>query len=236
MRNIAAITARELSSYFNSSLAYVITGAFLLVNGYLFGIVVVNSRQASMDFAFSDMAIILMLLMPALTMRLLAEEQRTGTLELLLTAPVRDIEVVLGKFLGMFVLFLAMLVPTLLYPYTLITLGHPDIGTIVSGYLGIILVGSTFAAIGLLTSSLTQNQVVAAVLAFAFALVLWLLDGMSQAIHSSAGSFFSYIAISPHLDNFTRGSIQSKDIVYFLTTILGLLFLTERVLEFRRWR
>ncbi len=98
------------------------------------------------------------------------------------------------------------------------------------------MVGGTFVAVGLLASSVTQNQVIAAVLAFAALLLLWLIDSISQAIQSSVGSFLSYIAISPHLDNFTRGSIQSKDIVYFLTMILGALFITERVLDYRRWR
>lgn len=236
MKNTIAIAQRELTSYFAAPLAYVIAAAFLAINGFLFGWAVLSSRQASMNFAFSDMGIILLLIMPALTMRLLADEQRSGTLELLLTAPVRDIEVVLGKFLGMFILFLAMLAPTLLYPYFLIAFGKPDIGPIVSGYLGIVLVGGTFTAIGLLTSSLTQNPVVAAVLGFALGLLLWLLDGLSQAIQTSAGSFFSYLAISPHLDTFTRGTIQTKDIVYFLTLIVAALFLTDRVLEYRRWR
>jgi ABC-2 type transport system permease protein len=236
MRNVIAITLRELGSYLGSPMAYIITAGFLLVNGLLFGIGVTSSRQAAMDFVFSDMAIIMMLMMPALTMRLLAEEQRTGTLELLLTAPVHDTEVVLGKFFGMFVLFLIMIVPTLSYPYSLIAFGHPDLGLLVSGYIGIILVGGTFVAVGLLASSVTQNQVIAAVLAFAALLLLWLIDSISQAIQSSVGSFLSYIAISPHLDNFTRGSIQSKDIVYFLTMILGALFITERVLDYRRWR
>ncbi len=117
MRNVIAITLRELGSYLGSPMAYIITAGFLLVNGLLFGIGVTSSRQAAMDFVFSDMAIIMMLMMPALTMRLLAEEQLNGTLELLLTATVHDTEVVLGKFFGMFVLFLIMIVPTLSYPY-----------------------------------------------------------------------------------------------------------------------
>ncbi len=236
MKNTVAIAQRELTSYFAAPLAYIIAAAFLGINGFLFGWAVLSSRQASMDFAFSDMGIILLLIMPALTMRLLADEQRTGTLELLLTAPVRDVEVVLGKYFGTFILFLAMLAPTLLYAYFLIAFGKPDVGPIVAGYLGIVLVGGAFTAIGLLTSSLTQNPVVAAVLGFALGLLLWLLDGLSQAVQTSAGSFFSYIAISPHLDNFTRGTIQTKDIVYFLTLIVAALFLTDRVLEYRRWR
>ncbi|MDE3078243.1 MAG: ABC transporter permease subunit, partial [Chloroflexota bacterium] len=160
-RNIGTIIGKELLSYFASPIAYLVITAFLVMNGYLYSIILFSSRQASLSSEFSDMAIILLFLSPAITMRLLSEEQRQGTIELLLTSPIRDSELVLGKWLAAMVFFLVMLALTVTFPLFLIRFGSPDVGTMLSGYLGVLLLEGVFLAIGLLMSSLTQNQIVA---------------------------------------------------------------------------
>lgn len=236
MRNTVTIAGRELASYFGSPVAYIVTAAFLAINGFLYGIIIAGSGQADMSFVFGDMGIILLFVIPGITMRLLAEEQRLGTIELLLTAPVRDWEVILGKFAAAISLFILMLIPTGLYAGFLFLWGHPDGSTILSGYVGIILVGALFIAIGLLTSTLTQNQLVAFLVAFVVSLILWLLDGLSSNFSAGTGSVLSYLALQPHLSDFGSGSVQSKDIIYLLSVTICALFLATRVLESRRYR
>ncbi|MDE3090712.1 MAG: ABC transporter permease subunit, partial [Chloroflexota bacterium] len=177
MRNIWTIASRELNSYFVSPVAYVVGAAFLLVSGVLFSLTLTSTMDASLRGTFSNITFILVLLAPALTMKLLAEEQRMGTLELLLTSPVHDWQVVVGKFLGSLILFAVMLLgPTLFYVVLLVWLGTPDFGPIISGYLGVLLLGGAFLSIGVLTSSLTQNQVIAYILGLAILLVMWIAD------------------------------------------------------------
>src|SRR5690348_2703282 len=216
-RNIGTIAGKELYTYFASPIAYLVIAAFLVMNGYLFSIILFTSRTASMASAFGDMAIILLFLTPAITMRLLAEEQRSGTIELLLTSPLREFELVLGKWLAALCFFLVMLALTLPYPLFLMKFGSPDTGTILGGYVGIILLEGVFLAIGLLMSSLTQNQIVALALSFGVLLVLWLLQGAGQSFGSGGGaSLAQYIALAPHFDGFTAGNIQVKDLVYYV--------------------
>ncbi|MHB8618908.1 MAG: ABC transporter permease subunit [Chloroflexota bacterium] len=237
LRNVGTITGRELQAYFASPIAYLVSFGFLFINGYLYWVILVSSRQASLVSVFGDMAIVLLFISPAITMRLLSEEQRSGTIELLLTSPVREAELVLGKWLAAMALFLAMLVLTLPYPLFLLKYGQPDIGPMLSGYLGIFLLEGVFLAVGLFMSSLTQNQIVAFVLSVGLLLVLWLLQGGGQNLGQGGGNpVLTYIALSPHYDGFTSGSIQLKDLVYYVSLILLALFLTVRSLETRRWR
>lgn len=231
-----AIARRELRAYFTSPLAYVITGAFLVIGGYFFSVNVIFSRQATVRPLFQTMYTILLLLAPALTMRLLAEEQKSGTLELLLTAPIREIELVLGKFLAGLGFFVVMLVLTLYYPLLLSIYGNPDRGGIIGGYLGAVLFSAAIVAVGLFTSSLTQNQIVAAVLSFAILLLLWVVDGLSSVFSGRVGDLLSYLALYPHFNDMTRGAIATKDIVYYLSLTAAALFLAWRSLEARRWR
>lgn len=236
MKNILTLTEKELRTYFTSPLAYVVTAVFLVVTGVFFAGILIGSRQATMEYTFQNMAIILLLVSPVLAMRLLAEEQRSGTIELLLTSPVRDIEVVLGKFLASVALLIVMLGFTLYYVLLLTRFGSPDPGPIVSGYLGMILAGAAFLSIGLLASSLTANQVVAAFLTIAILLVLWVLEALSSIFSSSASNVLTYLSLSKHLTDFPKGVIDTKDVVYFLTLIASCLFLAIRSLETRRWR
>ena len=236
MANIWAIARRELHSYFVSPVAYVVGALFLLISGFLFSIILGVSNEASMRPLFGNFAVIFLFIVPALTMRLLAEEQRTGTLELLLTAPVRDWELVLGKFLGVFLLLLAMLAVTLVYPAILALAGNPDRGPVLAGYLGVILQGAAFLAVGLFASSLTQNQIIAALLAFVILLILWLSDALGNFTTGRIGDLFRFLSITRHYDEFPRGVIDTRDIIYFLSMIAAALFFTTLSVQARRWR
>lgn len=236
MTNAFAIARRELVAYYSSFLFYVVTAGFLVITGFFFAVGVAYTRSAQVTQMFQNMYTILLLIAPILTMRLLAEEQRTGTIELLLTSPVRDSELVVGKFLGGLGLLVSMLVLTGFYPLLLAMYGHPDRGGLIGGYLGAVLFGGLAIAVGLFTSSLTANQIVAAVLSFATLLILWVIDAVSGIFGGTAGSLTSYLAVYSHFSDMTRGIVDTKDVVYFLTMIVGALFLTVRSVETRRWR
>lgn len=236
MNNVLAIARRELASYYGSFLFYVITAAFLVITGFFFAINVAYSRSANVAPLFQTTYTILLLVAPILTMRLIAEEQRTGTIELMLTSPVREYELVVGKFLGGIGLLVSMLVLTVFYPLLLAMYGNPDRGGIIGGYLGALLFGGSAVAIGVLTSSVTANQIVAAVLSFAVLLILWVIDGLGGIFGGVVGSATSYIAVYTHFIDMTQGVIDTKDVVYFLSLIFGALFLATLSIESRRWR
>ncbi len=236
MKTILTIARRELNSYFASPIAYVVAAAFLVVTGFLFYLILAYSREASLRGIFANMSVLLLLVAPALTMRLLAEEQRSGTIELLLTAPVRDFEVVLGKFLGGLGLIAAMLALTLYYPLVLFLYGSPEKGHIISGYLGVLLLSAAFVAIGLFASSLTANQIVAAVVTFMILLLLWLIGAAADIASPPIADIFRYMSIERYYDDFTRGVVDSKAVVYFASVMVVFLFATVRSLETRRWR
>src|SRR5439155_17935599 len=168
---------------------------------------------------------IMLLITPALTMRLLAEEQRTGTIELLLTSPVRDTELVVGKFVAGLGLVASMLALTVFYPILLSIYGSPDRAGIIGGYVGALLFGAAAVAVGLLTSALTSNQIVAAILCFAILLVLWAIDGLGGLAGGTAGAVLSYVAMYSHFTDLSRGVINSQDVVYFLSITAAALFL-----------
>jgi ABC-2 type transport system permease protein len=236
VRNIWAIARRELQSYFVSPVAYVVSALFLLISGFLFSLILGISNEASMRPLFGNFAVIFLFIVPALTMRLLAEEQRTGTMELMLTAPVRDSELVLGKFLGVLLLLLIMLAITLVYPGILVLAGNPDRGPILAGYLGVILQAAALLSIGLLASSLTQNQIIAALLTFVVLLILWLADALGNFTQGRIGDLFRFLSITKHFDEFPRGVIDSRDILYFLSVTAAALFFTVQSVTARRWR
>lgn len=236
MINAIAIARRELVSYYKSFLFYVVTAAFLVITGYFFAVSVALSHSSNVSQVFPTMYTILLLISPILTMRLLAEEQRTGTLELVLTSPVRDSELVVGKFLAGLGLLVSMLILTCFYPLLLSMYGTPDRAGLIGGYLGAVLFGGLAVAVGLFTSSLTANQIVAAVLSFAILLILWVIDAMSSLFGGVVGNIATYLAVYTHFTDMTQGVIDTKDVVYFLTVIIAALFLTARSVETRRWR
>lgn len=238
MRNMLIIARRELGAYFASPIAYLVAAGFLAIAGYFFSVILVLSRQATMEFVFNNVVVILLFVAPLLAMRLVAEEQRSGTIELLMTSPVRDWQVIWGKWLAAFILYLAMLAFTLLYVVVLWQLGDPDYGRIVSGYLGMILLGGALLALGTLTSALTENQIVAAVIGVALTVLFYVAGATADVGGSQSlpGQFFNYIGIAEHFSDFTRGVIDTTHVVFFLSLTVVALYLATRLLETRRWR
>jgi ABC-2 type transport system permease protein len=234
--NTFVIAKREITAFFVSPIAYVVGAAFLFLTGLFFVFTVVFGGVATLTDVFQVTSIILLFIAPVLTMRLLSEEARSGTLELLLTAPVRDWEVVLGKFLAAFLFFVAMLVPTLYYLFLLTRYGNPDLPVTFSGYLGIILLGAMLISFGMLTSAMSANQIVAAVLGIALSVTFWLAGGLANTFPGPFGHLFEYLSIQEHFFDFVLGLITSTNIIYFLSVIAVSLFLATRVLEVRRWR
>jgi ABC-2 type transport system permease protein len=237
LRNTLFIAGKELRSYFVSPVAYVIVAFWLVATGFFFWRSVDVTNEASLRDVFSVVTILLLLISPALTMRLLAEESRTGTLELLLTAPVRDWSVVIGKFLGALGLYAVMIGLTLTYPVLLMLLGgNPDWGPIWSGYIGLLLLGMSFLAVGLFASSLTSNQMVSAVIAFVILLILFVISQVAGSVSSGVGDFLSKFSLTDHFDSFPRGIIDLKDVIFYLTFTAVVLFFTVQVVEGRRYR
>jgi gliding motility-associated transport system permease protein len=231
-----AIAERELKSLFVSTVAWVIAAGFLAVSGLLFSVILLTSNEASLRYLISNLSVILLFVAPFLTMRLLAEENRLGTVELLLTNPVRDIEVVLGKFLGVMGFIVVMLAMTLYFPALLFIFGTPDPGPIATGYLGVLLQAAAFAAIGLAVSSTTENQIVAAFLSFAINLVLWLSESVSQFVGPPIGAAMKFLSITSHFQDFSRGVIDTSHLIFFISLVAAALFLTYLSLQTRRWR
>ena len=241
MKNIVAIFTREFTNYFVSVIAYIVLIVFISVSGFIFHIVLGNGchNQTSpgfvIDVLFGNMSVTLLFLMPLLTMRLFAEEKRSGTIELLMTAPVKDTEVVIGKFLAGFALLLMMLIPTLIFPVLVTQFGNPDFGPIWSGYLGLVLLGTSFLAVGIMVSSMTKNQIVAASASWGILLLLWIIGFLSNRA-GRLGDIFGYISLFEHFQDFARGVIGIKHLVYYFSFILVCLFLTVKSVESAKWR
>jgi ABC-2 type transport system permease protein len=238
MQNMIAVLRKELRTYFVSPVAYVVIAAYLVMSGVFFAILVLaqpGSVEASLSIVFSNVAVVLLLVAPALTMRLVAEEQRSGTIELLLTAPIQDWEIIVGKYLASVALFLIPVALTLIYPFVILHYGTPDIGPMIGGYVGLVLFGAAFLAVGMLATSLTQNQVVAALVAVAILLGLWLIGAFASSTRAPVSTVLNYLSIITHYNEFSRGLIDTRDVVYYLSVIVISLFLSVRVLETRRW-
>jgi len=236
MGNIITIVNRELRSYYGSPWSYLITAAFLIISGYGFGWSPITYLETSIQGFLGWTGFFLLFLGPALTMRLMAEEEKLGTLELLMTSPVRDFEVVFGKYLSALSMFSIMLIISIYYPILLSWFGAPDTGPILSGYLGIFLVGAVYLAVGVFASSLTSNQIVAYVVGSVIVLFFWFIGRASAMVGDTAAGILRSMSISTHFPAFGRGIIDTNVIVYYLSILLLFLFLTIRSLETRRWR
>ncbi len=236
MKAFKPLLYRELLSEFCSPIAYVALSVFLLLSGYFFSVILNSTQEASLRYAFGNFSVTLLFLVPALTMRLLAEEKKTGTLEILMTAPVTEWEVVLAKFAAGWLLYLFVAAPTVIYVIFLRMYGQPDWGPIVTGYAGLALMGSVFVAIGLFASALASNQIVAAMLSFVILLGFWVLGFATQDATSVLGKVLAYLSLFEHYDTFRRGILDTKDLIYYISTTALFLFLTVRVVESRRWR
>jgi ABC-2 type transport system permease protein len=250
------IFKKELRLYFASPVAYVVFFIFLLIAGYFFSQIfqffavasmqsAMNPQMAGRDFnvtdgvlrpLFSNVSVILLLLMPIITMRLFAEERKTGTLELLLTYPVRDGAVLAGKYLAALALYAAMLSLTLLYPAMVRYIaGQLEWGPLGTAYLGLLLMGGMFLAIGILASSLTENQIVAAISTFGVLLMFWVIGWSAENAGGALGKVLSHLSILEHYDSFAKGAIDTKDVIYYLDFTGLALFLALLSLHSRRW-
>jgi len=238
MRITLAITRKELGIYFASPMAYVVAAVFLALTGVFFIDTIDRPfAEASVRGLLNNSAFFLLpLIPPILTMRLFAEEQKLGTLELLFTAPVRDSEVVIAKFLASFVILSAMVLLTLFYPLLIFYYADPDLGPILSGYLGFLLYGSAALAIGLMASSLSGNQIISAVVGFGIILLFNIINRVSLLLGGIASDILEQLSLTTHFDAFTRGVIDTTDIIYFLSITAVFLFITIRLVESRRWR
>jgi ABC-2 type transport system permease protein len=254
VRNVLAIANKEFRSYFASPIAYILIGLFALLFGwffYVFLMAFVQQSEQMMQFGggaganvnqmmirglFQNTAVIILFVMPMITMRTYSEEKRSGTIELLLTSPITDPEIIVGKFLGALALYAAMLIVTMAYIAILFRIGNPEWRPIVAGYVGLLLMGGCFLSTGLFISSLTKNQIVAGFLTFATFLMLWIINWMGESSGPTARQVLNYLSITEHFDDFSRGIIDTKHVVYYLSFITFGLFLTAKSVDSERWR
>ena len=231
MQQVLYIFRKEFGSYFISPVAYIVISIFLLVTGWFFFTTFFLLDQANLRNFFSMLPVIFAFVVPAVTMRLFSEELNVGSYETLLTLPVRYSKVVVGKFLAAVAFVGAMLVPTLAYPLTVSLLGQLDWGPVVGGYVGAVLLAAAYAAIGLFASSLTRNQIVAFIIGMAICFTLTLMERMLFFLPESLLGIFSYIGTNPHFQNISKGVIDTRDIIYFVSVSFIGLYAARIVIE-----
>ena len=255
MSRMFAIYKRELSYFYSSMVAYVVMMIFLLLAGYFFynllaffNLMSIQSMQNPIAASqlnltdgvitplFANLSIVLLLIMPLLTMRLLSEEKKSGTAELLFTYPISDWDAILGKYFATTTVFLSMLALTALYPMLLYKYANPEWGAVLTGYLGLVLLGLSFIAMGLFFSSLNENQIVAGILTFGFALFFLIIGWIKPFVSATTAEVVRQLSILEHFDSFSKGIIDTNDIVYYVNFSMFFLFLCSRVLESNRWR
>ena len=252
MRNIIAIADRELRAYFSSPIAYIIIGFFLLPFGVFFYLYLaafvrqglqqaqfggaMNINQNVIRYVLQNASVIILFIMPMITMRTYSEEKRSGTIELLLTSPLTDVEIILGKFFGALGLYIAMLSVTLPYMGILFYYGNPEWRPLVAAYLGLLLMGGAFVSLGLLISSTTNNQIVAGIVSFVVFLLLWIVGWFADSAGPTIGPITSWLSITEHFDDFSKGIIDTKHVIYYLSLITFGLFLTAKSVDSERWR
>jgi len=253
MNNVLAIAGKELRGYFASPIAFIVIGFFALVFGYFFVASITMFMQMSLQMGMpgqgqvnvNNMAIrpllqntsvVALFWLPLITMRTYSEEKRSGTIELLLTSPLTDLQIVLGKFLGAVALYSLMLLVTWVHMAILFIYGNPEWKPIVTGYLGLLLMGASFISIGLLISSLTKNQIVAGMVTFAVLLLLWTVNWMSESSGPTMQKVLSALSITDRFDDFSKGIIAVSHVVYYLSFITFGLFLTAKSVDSERWR
>jgi len=254
VNNILAIAHKELKSYFASPIAYVVIGLFALMFGFfyytLLGIFIEqgmrmmglqggptqNVNDQMIRPLFLNASVLLLFVLPMITMRTYSEEKRSGTIELLLTAPLTDFQIIMGKFLGAMALYAAMLAVTMVHVGVLFAFGQPEWIPIATGYLGLLLMGGCFISVGLLISSFTRNQIVAVMATFAVFLLLWVINWAGPLTGPRTSAVLDYLSITSHLDDFTRGVVDTKHVVYYVSFIAFGLFLTARSVDTERWR
>jgi len=258
VRNVFTIAGRELRSIFVSPIAYVVMTGFLLLGGWFFFnllarfnllVTMYSSFQGGAEAMerlnvnefvlaplFHNLSVVLLIIVPMVTMRSFAEEKRAGTYELLLTSPVATFEIVLGKFLGVVAFIAVMIALTSTYGLILWIYGNPELGIMLSGYLGLFLLAVTFVTIGLFASSLTENQIIAAVTGLVMLLLLFVIAWPADSAGETIGGVLRYVSVTEHFADMIKGVIDTKSLIYFATMIVGWIFLTQRSVESIRWR
>jgi ABC-2 type transport system permease protein len=254
MKNIWIICRKELKSYFASPIAYGLMAFFALIAGYFFYVMTAVFVQRSFEGQMmgrgmpmdvnewvvrnflSNVSVIGLFVIPMITMRLFAEEKRTGTIELLVTSPVRDIEIIVGKWLAALLLYLGMLLIAALDIAILFAYGKPDWKPILTGFLGLLLQGGCLLAVGTFISTTTKNQIVAGTATFAVCLLLWVLDWVSAYETAAWAKVIGYLSVLTHFEPFSKGVIDTKDVIFYVSMIFLGLFLTARSMESLRWR
>jgi ABC-2 type transport system permease protein len=255
MKNIWTIAKKEIKTYFTSPIAYVVIAVFLVLVGFFFSSALswfnsqaiqmaqnpyyaqqMNINQMVYSPLFHNMSIILLLMLPLLTMRLFSEEKKTGTDELLFTSPVSVGQIILGKYLAALTVLAAMLGLTGLLSVFSFAFGNPELPQILNGYLGLLLMGAAFIAAGVFFSSLTENQIVSAILTFGALLLFWILNWAAYSASGMWKDVLNYLSIFQHFDDMTRGILDTKDVVYYVSFAFLGLFLTHSVIQSRRWR
>jgi ABC-2 type transport system permease protein len=252
VRNIIAIADKELRSYFASPIAYIIIGFFALPFGVFFYLYLeafmrqsmqqaqfggsMNVNQQVIRYVLQNASVIILFVMPMITMRTYAEEKRSGTIELLLTSPVTDFQIIVGKFLGALGLYIAMLLVTMLYIAILFVFGNPEWRPLIAAYTGLLLMGGAFLSLGLFISSTTDNQIVAGIITFVVFLLLWIVGWFADTAGPTVGPITSYLSITEHFDDFSKGIIDTKHVLYYASLITFGLFLTAKSVDSERWR
>lgn len=237
MKNVWTITRKEFRAYFDSPIAYIFITAFLLLVNFLYLWTFFVVSQADMRPFFGFMPFILLFFVPSISMRQWAEERKMGTLEILLTTPVREVDVVLGKFMASMGLLVVMLLLTFNIPLLLGYLGSPDWGVIICGYLGSLLMGASYMAIGLFASSLSENQIVAFIVSIAICTMMLILGEwfFLMLVPDIFVPVFDYLGLGTHFESMGRGVVDSRDIVYYLSVIGVFLYLNVNTVENRSW-
>jgi ABC-2 type transport system permease protein len=254
MSNILAIAHKELKAYFSTPIAYVVIGFFAVLWGYFYYAMIVYfdsqsmrasglEAQGSVDMnqqlirpLFLNASVILLFVLPLITMRTYSEEKRSGTIELLLTSPLTDVEIILGKFLGAMGLYAALLAITAPHMALLFSYGSPEWKPLATGYLGLLLMGGCFISVGLLISSMTKNQIVSGMITFAVFLLLWVINWVASFTGPTTQAVLNYLSITEHFDDFTKGVLDTKHLVYYASVISFGLFLTARAVDTERWK
>ena len=255
MRSAWIIAKRDLGSFFNSPIFYIVTTVFLIIYSFIFFNILnffsfqsfqagqfqamgmnLNLNEMVVEPSLQNMSVILLMIIPIITMRSFADEKKMKTFRLLLSSPVHLREIILGKFLACMIVVAVMILLSSYSVGFLFLLGEPEPGPVVTGYLGVLLMAGCFVSVGIFASSLTDNQIVAAVLTFGFSLFMWVIGWGAQAAGSTTGQVLQYLSIVEHLDRFLKGLVDTSDLVYYLSFILFSLFLCHRVLDSNRWR
>lgn len=253
VRNITAIAGKELRGYFGSPVAWILMGLFAVIFGIFYNVYLNYFVRQAMQSQFGapqptnvndqmirpllqNASVLVLFILPMITMRTFSEEKRSGTMELLLTSPLTDLDITLGKFLGAIGIYLGLLGVTLLYVLVLFGLGHPDWKPIVSGYVGLFLLGCCFLSLGLFISSTTKNQIVAGTATFVVALAFWIINWFADSAGPTLGSILNYLSVTQHFEDFGKGVIDTKHLIFYASFIVFGLFLTLKSVDTERWR